>query len=48
MNDLKLSSPKDIKEFLLGTSKVEFAVAKKDIYSWLARFIKRVNYFTAL
>lgn len=45
MNDLKLLSPKDIRAFLIGTSKVEFSLTKKDSYSWLARFLKQVNYF---
>lgn len=45
MNDLKLLSPGDIRAFLTGTSKVEFALAKKDRHVWLARFLKQVNYF---
>ena len=45
MNDLNLLTPGDIRGFLIGTNKVEFALAKKDRHEWLARFLKQVNYF---
>ncbi len=46
MNDEKLSSPNDIKTFLSGSSKVEFTIKSTEKHSWLARFIKKVNYFS--
>ncbi len=46
MNDEKLSSPNDIKTFLSGSSKVEFTIKSTEKHSWLARFIKQVNYFS--
>ena len=45
MNDSKLSTAKDIKAFLSGTCNVEITITKADRYSWLARLIKKVNYF---
>ena len=45
MNDEKLSSPNDIKTFLSVSSKFEFIIKSTEKHSWLARFIKQVNYF---
>ena len=45
MNDSKLLNSEDIKVFLSGTNKVEMTITKTDRYAWLARLIKKVNYF---
>ena len=45
MNDDKLHSPTAIKAFLRGTDKVEFNVRKEARYAWIARTLKRTNYF---
>ena len=45
MNDIKLDSPTAIKAFLGGTDKLEFQVAKASRYEWIARTLKRTNYF---
>ena len=45
MNDTKLDSPGAIKAFLASTDKLEFHVSKEARYEWLARTLKRTNYF---
>jgi transposase InsO family protein len=45
MNDTKLDSPESIKSFLEGTDKIEFQVSKTSRYEWIARTLKRTNYF---
>lgn len=45
MNDIKLDSPEAIKAFLGGTDKLEFQVAKASRYEWIARTLKRTDYF---
>lgn len=45
MNDDKLDSPAAIKAFLGGTDKLELQVSKEARYSFLARTLKRTNYF---
>lgn len=45
MNDTKLDSPEAIKAFLGSTDKLEFHVSKEARYEWIARTLKRTNYF---
>lgn len=45
MNDDKLDSPTVIKAFLGGTDKLEFQVSKESRYEWIARTLKRTDYF---
>ena len=45
MNDDKLDSPLAIKAFLAGADKLEFQLSKEERYSFLARTLKRTNYF---
>lgn len=45
MNDDKLVSPAAIKTFLGGTDKLEFQVSKESRYAWIARTLKRTDYF---
>lgn len=45
MNDTKLDSPEAIKAFLGSTDKLEFHVSKEARYGWIARTLKRTNYF---
>lgn len=45
MNDSKLLNSEDIKVFLSGINKVEMTITKTDRYAWLARLIKKVNYY---
>ena len=45
MNDTKLDSPESIKAFFEGTDKIEFQLSKTNRYEWIARTLKRTNYF---
>ncbi len=45
MNDDKLDSPTAIKAFLGGADKLEFKVPKATRYEWIAKTLKRTNYF---
>ena len=45
MNDETLNSPDAIKSFLVNTNKLKLTVPKEQRYAWLAKSLKRTNYF---
>lgn len=45
MNDDGLQSVKEINAFLATTQRVNFSINKVERYAWIARTLKRVNYF---